>query len=238
MDEIPQNLAKLLQLQMTPSKTFSHDCFWTELGNNNAGPFLHAHEAEQNIMTQLLKLHIPLMVLFNVFKIPEKRILFQRFTIHSNFKISLLIQMCVSVRLEQKLKLMDSGQRGRVMGFRNSKRQTFIIYPFAADLPSGENLHQWPLAPNSQPPPFSNSPLPDTFSLLPSLVCGPKCWKENKRNTMEQYLRSSELRLPFREQRRFLRQYSFYSFIVAQNQGRVKNILHSFFFIQEQIQGR
>lgn len=31
---------------------------------------------------------------------------------------------------------------GGVMGFRNSKRQTFIITPFAADLPSGENLQK------------------------------------------------------------------------------------------------
>ncbi len=62
------------------------------------------------------------------------------------------------------------------MGFRNSKRQTFIITPFAADLPSGENLQQWPLA----LPLNSLHAAPPSF-LLPPYICGSKCWKENKR---------------------------------------------------------
>lgn len=45
--------------------------------------------------------------------------------------------------LVHELKLVDSYRWvGKVVGFRNSKHQTFIITLFAADLPSGENLQQ------------------------------------------------------------------------------------------------
>lgn len=66
-------------------------------------------------------------------------------------------------------------QSNGAVGFGNSKRQTFIITPFVADLPSGETLQQWPLAPASPLPPR----LPPLRSPVSHLR--PKTLKENKR---------------------------------------------------------
>lgn len=64
---------------------------------------------------------------------------------------------------------------GEVIGFRNSKCQTFMITLFSVDLPSGENLQQWPLAlllhSLHTASPF-HSPILNLWS---------ECWKENKR---------------------------------------------------------
>lgn len=64
------------------------------------------------------------------------------------------------------------------MGFRNPTHQTFIITPFAADLPSGENL--WPC--------YST---PSMLYLLCVSHLTLAFWKHWKQNTMEHWARIS-----------------------------------------------
>lgn len=64
---------------------------------------------------------------------------------------------------------------GEVVEFRTSNCQTFLITLFSVDLPSGENLQQWPLAL------LFHSLHPTSPFHSPVLNLWSECWKGNKR---------------------------------------------------------